>query len=94
MNPPFFEKQNICRHPSASTVQHRTVAGKIHHLWRAVDDEGEVLDIIMQPRRDRRAALKLMRRLLKRQGYLPDAIVTDRLRSYGAAPRDLDATLA
>jgi putative transposase len=48
----------------------------------------------MQPRRDRRAALKLMRRLLKRQGYLPDAIVTDQLRSYGAAPRDLNATLA
>ena len=53
---------------------------------------GEVLDIIVQPRRDRKAALKLMRRLLKRQGYLPDAIVTDRLRSYGAALRDLGLT--
>ena len=65
------------------------IGGKIHYLWRAVDDEGEVLDIIVQPRRDRKAALKLMRRLLKRQGYVPDAIVTDRLRSYGAALRDL-----
>ena len=68
------------------------IGGKIHYLWRAVDDEGEVLDIIVQPRRDRKAALKLMRRLLKRQGYLPDAIVTDRLRSYGAALRDLGLT--
>jgi transposase-like protein len=68
------------------------IGGKIHYLWRAIDDEGEVLDIIVQPRRDRKAALKLMRRLLKRQGYLPDAIVTDRLRSYGAALRDLGLT--
>jgi len=52
----------------------------------------EVLDIIVQARRDRKAALKLMHRLLKRQGYLPDAIVTDRLRSYGAALRDLGMT--
>ena len=43
------------------------IAGKIYYLWRAVDDEGEVLDVILQPRRDRKAALKLMRRLLKRQ---------------------------
>lgn len=63
--------------------------GKIHYLWRAVDDEGEVLDVIVQPRRDRKAAVKLLRRLLKRQGHLPDAIVTDRLRSYGAALHDL-----
>lgn len=65
------------------------IGGKIHYLWRAVDDEGEVLDVIVQTRRDRNAALKLLRRLLKRQGYLPDAIVTDRLRSYGAALRAL-----
>jgi transposase-like protein len=65
------------------------IGGRLHYLWRAVDDEGEVLDILVQPRRDRKAALKLMRKLLKRQGYVPDAIVTDRLRSYGAALRDL-----
>ena len=66
------------------------IGGKVHYLWRAVDDEGEVLDVVLQPRRDRNAARKLLGRLLKRQGYLPDAIVTDRLRSYGAALRDLD----
>ncbi len=65
------------------------IGGRIHYLWRAVDDEGEVLDVIVQPRRDRKAALKLVRELLKRQGYVPDAVVTDRLRSYGAALRAL-----
>jgi len=65
------------------------IGGRIHYLWRAVDDEGEVLDVIVQPQRDRKAALKLLRRLLKRQGYVPDSIVTDRLRSYGAALRAL-----
>ncbi len=59
------------------------------YLWRAVDSEGEMLDVLVQKRRDRRAALKLMRRLLKKQGFLPDAIVTDLLKSYGAALRDL-----
>jgi putative transposase len=53
---------------------------------------GDHHDIIVQARRDRTAALKLMRRLLKRQEYVPDAIVTDRLRSYGAALRDLGLT--
>ncbi|WP_339949284.1 IS6 family transposase [uncultured Albimonas sp.] len=65
------------------------IQGRFHYLWRAVDDEGEVLEVIVQPRRDRKAALKLLRKLLKRQGFVPDAIVTDRLRSYGAALRDL-----
>jgi len=68
------------------------IGGKIHYLWRAVDDEGEALDVIVQPRRDRKAAHKLLRRLLKRQGCLPDVIVTDRLRSYGAALRSLGLT--
>ncbi|MEC9433142.1 MAG: IS6 family transposase [Pseudomonadota bacterium] len=63
--------------------------GRIHYLWRAVDDEGEVLEVIVQSRRDRKAALKLLCKLLKRQGFVPEAIVTDRLRSYGAALRDL-----
>ena len=68
------------------------IGGKIHYLWRAVDDEGEVLDIIAQPRRDRKVAPKLMGRLLKRPVYLPDAIVIDRLRSCGATLRDLGLT--
>jgi transposase-like protein len=65
------------------------IAGKTVYLWRAVDDEGEVLDILVQSKRDRKAALKLLRKLLKRQGHVPDSIVRDRLRSYGAALRDL-----
>ena len=65
------------------------IRGKIHYLWRAVDDEGEVLDVIVQSRRNKKAALKLLRKLLKRQGYVPDEIVTDLLRSYGAALDDL-----
>ena len=68
------------------------IGGKVHYLWRAVDDEGEVLDILVQSKRDRMATLKFMRKMLKRQGYVPDTIVTDRLRSYGAALRELSLT--
>ena len=66
-----------------------TIRGKRMYLWRAVDSEGEVLDFLIQPKRDKKAALKLMRRLFKRQGFVPKWIVTDKLRSYGAALRDL-----
>ncbi len=59
------------------------------YLWRAVDAEGEVLDILVQPRRDKRAALKLMRGLLRKQGFAPTSIVTDKLWSYGAALRQI-----
>ena len=59
------------------------------YLWRAVDCEGEVLDVLVQSRRNKRAALKLMRKLLKTQGFVPAAIVTDNLPSYGAALSDL-----
>ncbi len=65
------------------------INGKRMYLWRAVDSEGEVLDILVQGRRDKRAALKLMRKLLKNQGFVPDAFVTDKLPSYGAALSDL-----
>ncbi len=58
--------------------------GETHYLWRAVDHEGEVLEIFVTKRRDRKAALKFIRRTMKRYGR-PWAIVTDRLRSYGAA---------
>ncbi len=58
-------------------------------LWRAVDSEGEVLDLLVQPRRDKAAALKLMRKLLKNQGCAPCVLVTDKLRSYAAALREL-----
>ncbi|MGB0506986.1 MAG: IS6 family transposase [Pikeienuella sp.] len=66
------------------------INGKITYLWRAVDDEGEVLDVLVQSRRNKQAALKLMRRLLKSQGVIPDAIVIDKLRSYGAALKALN----
>jgi transposase-like protein len=66
-----------------------TIRGRRLYLWRAVDAEGEVLDFLIQSKRNKRAALKLMRKLLKRQGVSPAAIVTDKLPSYGAALREL-----
>jgi putative transposase len=66
-----------------------TISGKRSYLWRAVDSEGEVLDILVQSRRNKTAALKLMRKLLKKQGFVPDAIITDKLPPYGAALRDM-----
>ena len=65
------------------------IAGRRFWLWRAVDDEGEVLDLLLQRRRDKAAALKLMRKLLKKQGFAPDVIVTDKLRSYSAAKAEM-----
>ena len=62
-----------------------SINGRRLYIWRAVDSEGEILDILVQPRRDRKAALKLMRKLLKKQGITPATIVTDRLRSYRSA---------
>ena len=59
------------------------------YLWRAVDAEGEVLGFVIQSKRNKTAALKLMRKLLKKQGYVPSSIVTDELPSYGAALREL-----
>ena len=59
------------------------------YLWRAVDDEGEILEVLVQSRRNKKAALKLVRKLLKRQGFLPSIIVTVKLPSYSAALRDL-----
>ena len=61
------------------------IGGKQFWLRRAVDDEGEVLDLLVQRRRDKNAAMKLMRKLLKNQGFTPDVLVADKLRSYGAA---------
>ena len=59
------------------------------YLWRAVDHEGEILDVLVQRRRDRRAAVKLMRKLMRKQGFAPKKVVTDKLRSYGAALQHL-----
>jgi putative transposase len=65
---------------------------KRHWLWRAVDNEGEVLDFLVQPKRDARAAKKLVRKLLKKQGWAPGRIVTDKLRSYHVAFRSIGMT--
>src|SRR5437764_118955 len=65
------------------------IAGKRMYLWRAVDHEGEVLDMLVQRRRDSRAALRLMRKLLKKHGFPPKLLVTDKLRSYASAFRRL-----
>ncbi|RYE66830.1 MAG: IS6 family transposase [Oxalobacteraceae bacterium] len=67
-----------------------TVGGKRMYLWRAVDDEGEVLDLVMQRKRDTEAALKLLRRLLRNQPVEPELITTDGLGSYVAALHELD----
>jgi putative transposase len=65
------------------------IAGQHMYLWRAVDHEDEVLGILVQRRRDRFAAVKLMRKLLRKQGFAPTRVTTDKLRSYSAAFRHL-----
>ena len=66
-----------------------SIGGQRMYMWRAVDSEGEVLDVLIQRRRDKAAALKLLRKLLKKQGFAPAVIVTDKLGSYGAALRTI-----
>ncbi len=61
------------------------INGRIHYLWRAVDQEGEVLDILVQSRRDQKAAKKFFRKLLKGLRYVPCVLITDQLKSYSAA---------
>src|SRR4029077_6880674 len=68
------------------------IVGARMYLWRAVDHEGEVLDMLVQRRRDSRAAFRLMRKLLKKQGFAPKLLVTDKLRSYASAFRRLRLT--
>src|SRR5271154_6152632 len=65
------------------------VGGRRFWLWRAVDDDGEVLDLLVQRRRDKAAAVKMMCKLLKKQGFAPEVLVTDKLRSYGAAKSEI-----
>src|SRR5215216_7277894 len=61
------------------------IGGKKHWLWRAVDQDGVVLDVLVQSRRDKQAAKRLLRKLLKKQGRVPRVMITDKLASYGAA---------
>src|ERR671926_525346 len=66
-----------------------TIAGEKHWSWRAVDQDGVVLDVLIQSRRDKKAAKRLLRKLLKKQGRAPRVMVTDKLASYPAAKREL-----
>jgi transposase-like protein len=91
---PMFAKELRRRHHRPTSQWHLDemavlISGKQFWLWRAVDDEGEVLDLLMQRRRDAKAAARLMRKLLKKQGFAPALLVTDKLRSYGAAKAQL-----
>jgi putative transposase len=65
------------------------IRGKKHWLWRAVDQDGVVLDVLVQSRRDKKAAKRLLRKLLKRQTRVPRAMITDKLASYSAAKADV-----
>src|SRR3569833_3085870 len=65
------------------------IAGKKHWVWRAVDQDGLVLDILVQSRRDKQAAKRLLRKLLKRQCRAPRVMITDKLASYGAAKKEI-----
>src|SRR5258707_7290139 len=65
------------------------INGRLHYLWRAVDQEGDVLDILVQSRRDKRAAKKFFRKLLKGLRYVPRVIITDRLKSYTAVRAEI-----
>jgi putative transposase len=66
-----------------------TINGKRYYLWRAVDQDGHVLDILVQSRRNKKAAKKFFQKLLKGLAYVPRVIITDQLKSYGAAKREL-----
>src|SRR5688572_16982109 len=66
-----------------------TTSGKKHYLWRAVDQDGFVLDALVQSRRDKKAAKRLLRKLLKKQDRAPRVMVTDKLPSYGAAKKEI-----
>ena len=65
------------------------IRGKLHYLWRAVDQDGHVLDILVQSRRSAKAVKRFFRKLLKGLRYAPRVIITDKLRSYGAAKREI-----
>jgi transposase-like protein len=87
---PLFARELRLRRPRPTSRWHldemaMMIAGRQFWLWRAVDDEGEVLDLHVQRQCDKAAAVKLMRKLLKKQGFAPVVLVTDKLRSYDAA---------
>jgi putative transposase len=89
-----FAKQIRRRLPAPGDKWHLdevaiSIAGRKHWLWRAVDQHGVVLDILVQSRRNAKAAKRLLRKLLKKQGIAPRVMITDKLPSYGAAKREI-----
>src|SRR6202021_229503 len=86
---PMIARNLLQRRPRPSNRWHLDemlvrIAGRRMYLWRAVDHEGEVLDMLVQRRRDKRSALRLMRKLLKKRGFTPTMLVTDKLGAYGS----------
>ncbi|MHB8283660.1 MAG: IS6 family transposase [Caulobacteraceae bacterium] len=91
---PLFARNLRRRQPRPSLRWHIDemvvkIGGEKRWLWRAVDDEGVVLDMLIQRRRDKRAALRLLLKLLKNTGVHPETVTTDKLLSYGAALREV-----
>lgn len=91
---PDYARRLSRKKPSGNDVWHLdevviTIAGRKHWLWRAVDQDGYVLDEIVQNRRNTKAARRLLTRLLKKQGIAPTRMITDKLRSYSAARRQV-----
>src|SRR4051812_15009674 len=84
----FWERVGV-RLPRATRQVCLMIRGTKHWLWRAVDQDGFVLDVLVQSRRDKRAAKRLLRKLLKRQRQGPRVMVTDKLASYTAAKADV-----
>jgi len=91
---PDYTRRLRRRRPGPNDIWHLdevviSIAGKKHWLWRAVDQDGYVLDEIVQNRRNTKAAKRLLMRLLKKQGVAPKRMITNKLRSYGAARRQV-----
>jgi putative transposase len=91
---PAFARRLRRKKPSRQDIWHLdevvvTIAGQRHWLWRAVDQDGYVLDEIVQMRRDTKAAKRLLKRLLQKQGCPPRRMITDKLGSYAAARRQI-----
>jgi putative transposase len=75
--------------PMASRRGVLKINGRFHYLWRAVDQDGDVLDILVRSKRNKKAAKKFFRKLLKTVQYVARVIITDKLRSYGVAKAEV-----
>jgi putative transposase len=87
-------KQLRCRRAQTGDKWHLDevflkINGRMHYLWRAVDQDGNVLDVLLQSRRNKRAAKKFFRKLLKGCQYVPRVLITDKLGSYAAAKKEV-----